>query len=288
MTNKDDRDDVTPLATDTNGRQSDIYARFLEQMKRIDGDAPSGSSQKTRLDDTAYEPLSEEELQMFAEFQEQTAEIAARYDAEHPEEVAAENQPPPTFSRVEADDEAGESDTNNGADACPLMTVEPPEPTPHTLAPKKPPTKTSKHVLRGLMLLAIGLISGVVISAVAIFALDPAVLLGDKDTPAVTASSDAPAAPTPETPEAAAPANTATVASAPEPSNAISDTVSSDAAPQTDTPAAAAQTVSQETPQTANDDADTSPASAVGADPDITYEDFREEAQTTLYRDTSK
>ena len=275
MTNKDDRDDVTPLATDTNGRQSDIYARFLEQMKRIDGDAPSDSSQETLLDDTAYEPLSEEELQMFAEFQEQTAEIAARYDAEHPEEVAAENQPPPTFSRVEA----GGFDTDNGANACPVMTVEPPAPTPHTLVPKKPATKTSKHVLRGLMLLAIGLISGVVISAVAIFALDPAVLLGDKDTPAVTASSDAP---TPEAPEAAA---AATVA--PEPSSAVSDTVSNDAAPQPDTPEAA-QPVPQEAPQTANDDADTAPASAVSADPDITYEDFREEAQTTLYRDTSK
>ncbi|WP_201503520.1 hypothetical protein [Psychrobacter aestuarii] len=260
--NNDDAQRHPPdLTTDTNGRQGDIYERFLERMQQIEGGNASSTPQDSVLDHDAFEPLSDEELQMFAEFNEQTEVIAARYDAEHPEEVAAEHQPPPTFDRVEA----GGFEDENAALSCPLMTVEPPEPAPHTLQKKKPVTKTSKHVLRGLMLLIIGIVSGVIISALAIFALDPDVLttvMGDDN-----ANTDTPAVMTTDSASTPAPATTATQAVAPENTTTASDTDASTTA--------ASDNAAAPTPVTA----DNAP---------ITYEDFREEAQTTLYRDTSK
>ncbi|WP_199508787.1 MULTISPECIES: hypothetical protein [unclassified Psychrobacter] len=253
--NHTDNDKVTvdPANTDTNGRQSDIYARFLEQMQRIDSGSTHNADDKTEADDTAYELLSEEELQMFADFDEQTAEMSARYDAEHPEEVAAENQPPPTFHRVEA----GGFEDDNAAQACPLMTVEPPAPNPHILQPKKPVTKTSKHLLRGLMLLAIGIVSGVIISALAILALNPdaiQMVMGNDAEPTIE-TANAPASAKPAT--AAVAQNAATANNATNTAAATEDNM--------------VETVSSPAENSA-----------------ISYEDFREESQTTLYRDTSK
>lgn len=256
MTNNNtdkDKEIVNPVNTDTNGRQSDIYARFLEQMQRIDDNAAQDNTYKIELDDTAYEPLSEEELQMFANFDEQTAEMSARYDAEHPEEVAAENQPPPTFNRVEA----GGFEDDNAAKSCPLMTVEPPLPNPHILQKKKRAAKASKHAMRGLMLLVIGIVSGVIISALAIFALDPNVIqtVMGNDAEPTTETANAPAPATPAT--AAVVQNAATANNA------------------TNTAAATEDNMVEATNSPAENSA-------------ISYEDFREESQTTLYRDTGK
>ena len=269
MTNNhtdNDKETVDPANTDTNGRQSDIYARFLEQMQRIDSGSTHNADDKTEADDTAYELLSEEELQMFADFDEQTAEMSARYDAEHPEEVAAENQPPPTFHRVEA----GGFEDDNAAQACPLMTVEPPAPNPHILQQKKPVTKTSKHLLRGLMLLAIGIVSGVIISALAILALNPdaiQMVMGNDTAPTTEPVS---------TPAVNNTADNTTTESKSATVNTPTATVNPSTAP---TDATNTSTTEDGIVETAS-----SPAENIA----ISYDDFREESQTTLYRDTSK
>ena len=288
---KRDAADNTETRLSKPNRNSDIYQRFLKRVQQIEGNIEGNDEQdkkdgdsNTALSDVfarggAYEPLTEEELRLFADFEQEleqqhadaiknkgtTADEGAidvddlddNNPTDHSEHPSSADTPVTTDEREDdldiSDKEISDKKVSDNREAAePVITS--------TVAEPKSNHKYKSNKQGGMKLLIIGLVCGCLLGAAAFFVLMPT----DKGD-----SSSSPEAAATNTDD-----DSASIPTADAQNNA--PTAATDE-PTTVTSAASERTESGE-----------ATTNAPSTDPDITYDDFREEAQTTLYRETSK
>jgi hypothetical protein len=251
-----------PKATYTkpnnDSRTSDIYKRFLNRVEGIE----------------SYPSLSDDELQLFNDgdiAKQALNSDSIEIDLSDDVAVAVVSQPTHTFSDTDAVDVLSVDDVPSNANHADIIT----EPKPDLIAKDTNTTQNHKPA-NGSKLLIIGIVSGLLLSVVIVVLLKT---MGYLSTPVDTPDSNS---------AEIIPSSTSIANDKPP---AIVDTKSApDLNPKTTVPV---EPQVQSDVLIDEDKAVVSPIETPAATSDsnvdaaITYDDFREEAQTTLYRETT-
>lgn len=275
-------------------RTSDIYERFLDRVQQIEEDAArSDMSDKP----SSYEPLSDEELRLFTDFE--------QYDDDEKDSTAISSQHIEATKVSQAALDITNDDRNDTAaviidglesDADNIKVDNlPHELTDHNAIDKKAAKKAAKvkksGAVRGkqvsnVKILIVGVICGLLLSAAMVVILNSTgVLAALTDRLSATSNGAAKSTSAPKdntaSPEPATNQNPVVAVQVVDNTN-INDekTMTTESVAPTTEPSKNSNPHPQQaaTPPNANSSND--------ADLDITYEDFRKEAQSTLYRES--
>lgn len=290
--NHADNDSDARAASDTkrsqSKRTSDIYERFLSRVQQLDSEVKENKVRKSEDDgcnqQSLYEPLNEEELGLFFDFSDNDSThntqdlVEPQYKYDYIEEQLSIEKQLSTAERLDNKDgeSVNDSDSRNGNQNNDIAIENIDETTDadvsiHNQLTKNVEQAKTSGAVRGkqvsnVKLLIIGVICGLLLSASMIFLLNKTGLLAALSNNSVVDSSEAltPSATmnAPVTPASASQSTEIATADSPE-SNTIT-----------------AQKASSNNATTTQLNSEIIPES------DITYEDFREESQSTLYRET--
>ncbi|TXD97790.1 hypothetical protein ES754_02105 [Psychrobacter frigidicola] len=292
----DDNQTDTFAANDTRAskpkRTSDIYERFLTRVEQLDGGGDDGFSKSS-----LYEPLSEEELRFFSDFSEQNDANNKQYltvpqdeNATIEEQLSAEDS-----LNVDLIDNRNSSDEYKNHDAAIEYSDETTDvdvSIDSQLTKNVSKAKESRAIrgrqVSSIKMLTIGVVCGLLLSVSIIFLLNKTGLLS-VFTDGLMANNSETTLPNTQVVATAQPATetasqkTATQSlaeAAPIPSQEPKIATGSDNTPISNQNTVVAERAAEPKEST------TSPNSKAVTDSNITYEDFREEAQNTLYRET--
>lgn len=290
--NHADNDSDARAASDTkrsqSKRTSNIYERFLSRVQQLDSEVKENKVRKSEDDgcnqQSLYEPLNEEELGLFFDFSDNDSThntqdlVEPQYKYDYIEEQLSIEKQLSTAERLDNKDgeSVNDSDSRNGNQNNDIAIENIDETTDadvsiHNQLTKNVEQAKTSGAVRGkqvsnVKLLIIGVICGLLLSASMIFLLNKTGLLAALSNNSVVDSSEAltPSATmnAPVTPASASQSTEIATADSPE-SNTIT-----------------AQKASSNNATTTQLNSEIIPES------DITYEDFREESQSTLYRET--
>lgn len=290
--NHADNDSDARAASDTkrsqSKRTSDIYERFLSRVQQLDSEVKENKVRKSEDDgcnqQSLYEPLNEEELGLFFDFSDNDSThntqdlVEPQYKYDYIEEQLSIEKQLSTAERLDNKDgeSVNDSDSRNGNQNNDIAIENIDETTDadvsiHNQLTKNVEQAKTSGAVRGkqvsnVKLLIIGVVCGLLLSASMIFLLNKTGLLAALSNNSVVDSSEAltPSATmnAPVTPASASQSTEIATADSPE-SNTIT-----------------AQKASSNNATTTQLNSEIIPES------DITYEDFREESQSTLYRET--
>lgn len=290
--NHADNDSDARAASDTkrsqSKRTSDIYERFLSRVQQLDSEVKENKVRKSEDDgcnqQSLYEPLNEEELGLFFDFIDNDSThntqdlVEPQYKYDYIEEQLSIEKQLSTAERLDNKDgeSVNDSDSRNGNQNNDIAIENIDETTDadvsiHNQLTKNVEQAKTSGAVRGkqvsnVKLLIIGVVCGLLLSASMIFLLNKTGLLAALSNNSVADSSEAltPSATmnAPVTPASTSQSTAVATADSPE-SNTIT-----------------AQKASSNNATTTQLNSEIIPES------DITYEDFREESQSTLYRET--
>ncbi|ALF58830.1 hypothetical protein [Psychrobacter urativorans] len=261
-------------------RTSDIYERFLSRVQQLDSEVSETDVDDGFSKESLYEPLSEAELGLFADFSDSNDNEPHLAVPQYEHDDIKEHLNTDERLDNEESKSANNADSINNSQNADIAIEHIDETTHsdvsvhHQLTKNIEKSKTSGAVrgrqVSSVKLLIIGVVCGLLLSASMVFLLNKTGLL--------TALTDNSVLDSSETITPSAKVNVpATPASIPQPT-AITTADAPQTSPESNTVTA------QQT--SANKATTTQPNSDAIPEADITYEDFREEAQNTLYRET--
>lgn len=286
--NHADNDSDSDLKRSQSKRTSDIYQRFLSRVQQLDLDSSEvkesendGFNQQS-LYEPLNEPLNEEELGLFPDFsddnnnndndKDQQHLAIPQYEYDYIEEplIVAKRLDNKDGESVTDSDSSNDNQNNDIAIENIEATTDADVSIDNQLTKSVEKSKTSGTVrgrqVSSIKLLIIGVVCGLLLSASMVFLLNKTGLLAALSNDSVNNSSEA------LTPSAKTNAPVTPVSTAQPTAIATADSPKSKAvtAPQA----------------SANNATTTQPNGDAIPEADITYDDFREESQSTLYRET--
>ena len=283
--NHADNDSDSDMKRSQSKRTSDIYQRFLSRVQQLDLDSSEvkESENDSFNQQSLYEPLNEEELGLFPDFSDdnnnnndenQQHLAVPQYEYDYIEEplIVAKRLDNKDGESVTDSDSSNDSQNNDVAIENIEATTDADVSIDNQLTKSVEKAKTSGTVrgrqVSSIKLLIIGVVCGLLLSASMVFLLNKTGLLAALSNDSVNNSSEA-LTPSAKTNAPVTPVSTA------QPTAIVIVTA--------DSPKSKTVTAPQ---ASANNATTTQPNGDAIPEADITYDDFREESQSTLYRET--